>query len=167
MSRDSQTYPPSIFKHPRRTTNWLVLGLSYWAIYAGRYNLPIVNETLALAYGWSKADVGKIISAGLLVYGISAFLIGPLIDRLGGRRGMIVGLSGSLVCNTLFGLGSFAKGIESGVLLSYFSVVWAVNGFFQAFCAVSLNKVNVGWFSVSERGRFAATFSVFLQIGSE
>ena len=41
----------------RRTQNWLVLGLTYAAMYMARYNFPLANKALSDAYGWDKAQV--------------------------------------------------------------------------------------------------------------
>ena len=65
----------------RRTQNWLVLGLTYAAMYMARYNFPLANKALSDAYGWDKAQVGLIISTATLIYGISALFNGPLADR--------------------------------------------------------------------------------------
>src|SRR5258705_313235 len=70
----------------RRTQNWLTLGFTYAAMYMARYNFGFANKALSDEYGWNKAQVGTIISAATLVYGISALFNGPLADRFGGRR---------------------------------------------------------------------------------
>src|SRR5258706_414354 len=77
--------------HWRRTGNWLVLGLTYASMYMARYNFGFANKSLSETYGWSKAQVGAIISAATLVYGIAAIFNGPLADRFGGRRAMLAG----------------------------------------------------------------------------
>src|SRR5207302_3545418 len=85
-----------------RTQNWLVLGLTYAAMYMARYNFPLANKALSDAYHWDKATVGLIITVATLVYGISAIFNGPLADRFGGRRAMILGAVGATVFNLLF-----------------------------------------------------------------
>src|SRR5512146_3288060 len=89
----------------RRTQNWLVLGLTYAAMYMARYNFPLANKSLSDAYGWDKAQVGLIISTATFLYGISALFNGPIADRFGGRRAMLIGALGAFVFNALFGLG--------------------------------------------------------------
>src|SRR5689334_25254569 len=84
----------------RRTQNWLVLGLTYAAMYMARYNFPLANKALSDAYGWDKAQVGLIITIATAVYGISAIFNGPLADRFGGRRAMLIGAFGAFVFNT-------------------------------------------------------------------
>jgi OPA family glycerol-3-phosphate transporter-like MFS transporter len=150
----------------RRTQNWLVLGLTYAAMYMARYNFPLANKALSDAYGWDKAQVGAIISTATLVYGVSALFNGPIADRFGGRRAMLVGACGAFVFNLLFGLGAYLHVLGTGpLLLGYFTTMWTLNMYFQSYSALALIKVNSGWFHVSERGVFSAIFGSMIQSG--
>ena len=150
----------------RRTLNWLVLGLTYSAMYMGRYNLGFVNKSLSDAFGWDKAQIGWIITTALSIYGFSAILNGPIADRLGGRKAMLIGASGTVVFNFFFGLGAYLGFLGTGpMLLAYFAGVWGLCSYFQSFSALALIKVNAGWFHVSERGVFSAIFGAMIQMG--
>jgi OPA family glycerol-3-phosphate transporter-like MFS transporter len=150
----------------RRTLNWLVLGSTYAAMYMARYNFPLANKALSDAYGWDKAQVGAIITTATLVYGISALFNGPIADRFGGRRAMLVGATGAVIFNVLFGLGAYLKVLGTGpLLLGYFATMWTLNMYFQSYSALALIKVNAGWFHVSERGVFSAVFGSMIQSG--
>ena len=152
--------------HTRRTQNWLVLGLTYAAMYMARYNFPLANKALSDTYGWDKAQVGAIISSTTLLYGVAALLNGPIADRLGGRRAMLIGSCGAFVFNLLFGLGAYLGALGTGpLLLGYFATTWTLNMYFQSYSALSLIKVNSGWFHVSERGIFSAIFGSMIQSG--
>src|SRR4051812_16482100 len=83
----------------RRAQNWLTLGFTYAAMYMGRYNFSFANAKLSETYGWSKTQVGAIISAATLIYGLSALFNGPIADRIGGRKAMVVGAAGAVVFN--------------------------------------------------------------------
>ena len=80
----------------RRAVNWLTLGFTYAAMYMGRYNLSFANKSLSDTYGWDKTEVGAIITAALTIYGISALFNGPIADRIGGRKAMLIGVFGSI-----------------------------------------------------------------------
>lgn len=150
----------------RRTQNWFVLGLTYAAMYMARYNFGFANKSLSDAYGWDKAQVGTIISTATLVYGISALFNGPIADRLGGRRAMLIGAFGATIFNLAFGLGAYLGFLGTGaVLLGYLATVWTLNMYFQSYSALALIKVNSGWFHVSERGVFSAIFGSMIQSG--
>jgi MFS transporter, OPA family, glycerol-3-phosphate transporter len=150
----------------RRAQNWLTLGFTYAAMYMARYNFGFANKALSDTYGWSKAQIGTIISAATLVYGISALLNGPLADRFGGRRAMLIGASGAVLFNLAFGLGAYLGFLGTGgVLLAYLGTIWTLNMYFQSYSALALIKVNSGWFHVSERGVFSAIFGSMIQSG--
>ncbi len=150
----------------RRAINWLTLGCTYSAMYMGRYNLSFANKALSSNYGWDKTQIGAIITAALTIYGFSAMFNGPIADKIGGRKAMLIGASGTVVFNLLFGLGAYFGFLGKGtLLLGYFTTVWALNAYFQSFSALSLIKVNAGWFHVSERGVFSAIFGSMIQGG--
>lgn len=146
--------------------NWLTLGFTYAAMYMGRYNLSFANKALSDTYGWDKTQIGWIISAALTIYGFSAMFNGPIADKIGGRRAMLIGAWGTVVFNTLFGLGAYMGFLGKGELLvRYFATVWGMNAFFQSYSALALIKVNTSWFHVSERGVFSAIFGSMIQAG--
>ncbi|MGZ3697559.1 MAG: MFS transporter, partial [Bdellovibrionota bacterium] len=150
----------------RRALNWLTLGFTYCTMYMGRYNLSMANKSLSNTYGWDKTQIGAIISTALLIYGISAIFNGPIADRIGGRRSMLIGSIGTVVFNFLFGLGAYFGFLGKGpLLLMYFATVWGLNSYFQSFSALSLIKVNSAWFHVGERGVFSAIFGSMIQLG--
>jgi OPA family glycerol-3-phosphate transporter-like MFS transporter len=150
----------------RRTQNWLALGITYAAMYMARYNFGFANKSLSDTYGWDKTQVGAIISTATLVYGISALFNGPLADRLGGRKAMLIGACGATIFNLAFGLGAYLGFLGTGtVLLGYLATVWTLNMYFQSYSALALIKVNSGWFHVKERGVFSAIFGSMIQSG--
>ncbi|MFA6540595.1 MAG: MFS transporter [Bacteroidota bacterium] len=150
----------------RRAANWLTLGFTYAAMYMGRYNLSFANKALSDKYGWDKTEIGTIITAALTIYGISALFNGPIADRIGGRKAMIIGVFGAVVFNLAFGFGGYLGVLGTGpLLLGYFATVWSLNMYFQSYSALALIKVNSGWFHVRERGVFSAIFGSMIQSG--
>lgn len=150
----------------RRAKNWLTLGFTYAAMYMGRYNLSFANKSLSDEYGWDKTQIGAIITAALTIYGLSALFNGPIVDKIGGKKAMLIGSIGTVVFNFFFGLGAYLGFLGTGtLLLTYFASVWALNSYFQSYSALSLIKVNAGWFQVSERGVFSAIFGSMIQSG--
>ena len=150
----------------RRALNWLTLGLTYSAMYMGRYNLSFANKALSETFGWDKTQLGAIITAGLSIYGFSALFNGPIADKIGGRKAMLIGASGTILFNLLFGLGAYLGFIGKGsLLLTYFASVWALNSYFQSFSSLALIKFNASWFHIKERGVFSAIFGSMIQSG--
>ena len=88
----------------RRLWNWLPLGLTYAFLYMGRYNLTVSKNAFSEQDLMSNADFGVIFGIGTLVYGCAFLLNGPLTDRYGGKKAILVGAAGALVTNLLMGL---------------------------------------------------------------
>ena len=161
---DKPVHSPQFRK--RRAINWLTLGITYATMYMGRYNLSFANKSLSDNYGWDKTQIGAIITAALTLYGLSALFNGPLADKIGGRKAMLIGSMGTVVFNVLFGLGAYLGFLGTGTyLLVYFASVWSLNAYFQSYSALALIKVNSAWFHVRERGVFSAIFGSMIQSG--
>ncbi len=162
----------------RRVLNWLPLGLTYAFLYMGRYNLKISKfafEEMQDAAGGAlmgNADFGYIFTVGVWVYGSAFLLNGPLTDRYGGRKAILVGASGAAFANLLMGLASWSllnagpmhEEIAANFVL-VFSVMYGLNMYFQSFGAVAIVKCNAPWFHVRERGVFGAIFGILISLG--
>ncbi len=162
----------------RRVMNWLPLGLTYAFLYMGRYNLKVSKhafEEMAGADGsalMANADFATIFGVGTIVYGVSFLINGPLTDRIGGKKAILIGAGGALLANLAMGLGALSllnQGLFYDQLATNFvviySVLYAVNMYFQSFGAVSIVKVNAPWFHVRERGVFGAIFGILISLG--
>src|SRR3954469_7880250 len=98
-------YPPGF--RSRRGLNWGAIGLLYASFYLCRYNFPLVNEAISKEFGFSKTQMGWIITTVALAYAFGQICNGLLTDKLGGKRAMLVGAAGTIVLNVLFGAASF------------------------------------------------------------
>ncbi|MCK6552278.1 MFS transporter [Myxococcota bacterium] len=141
------------------------MGLAYAFLYMGRYNLTVAKN--ALGDLMSKADFGEIFGVGAFVYGLSFIINGPLTDRIGGRRTMLMGVLGALTVNVLMGLvlyGTVNWGLKLPIFWT-FLVLYALNMYFQSFGAVAIVTVKAPWFHVRERGTFSTIFGVMISLG--
>jgi MFS transporter, OPA family, glycerol-3-phosphate transporter len=145
----------------RRLLNWLPLGLTYAFLYMGRYNLTVSKN----AFGdlMSNADFGTIFFWGTIVYGFAFVINGPLTDRIGGRKAILIGAMGSAVMNLAMGAVTYL-GYTSNLVV-VFSILYAMNMYFQSFGAVAIVKVNASWFHVRERGVFGGIFGILISLG--
>lgn len=153
------------FRH-RRFLNWFPLGLTYASLYMGRYNLTVAQG--ALGDLLSKVAFGEIFAVGAVVYGFAFLLNGPLTDRWGGRRSMLLAAGGAALANLAMGFAvrSTLQGAMSGqTLLTSLMVLYALNMYFQSFGAVAIVKVNAHWFHVTERGKFSGIFGIMIASG--
>lgn len=145
----------------RRFFNWFPLGLTYAFLYMGRYNLTVAKN--ALGDLMTKEDFGVIFAAGTITYGVSFLVNGPLADRWGGRRTILIAAIGSALMNLAMGFVVRAGITDDPKLV--FSLLYAANMYFQSFGAVSIVKVNAAWFHVRERGVFGGIFGILISLG--
>ncbi|MCA9620730.1 MAG: MFS transporter, partial [Myxococcales bacterium] len=151
----------------RRVANWFPLGLTYALLYMGRYNLTVAKNELGALM--TKEDFGIIFAAGTLTYAFAFLLNGPLVDRIGGRRGMLIGALGAGIANIVM-CGYLYQVLASGTadndqIRLVFSGLYAANMYFQSYGAVSIVKVNAAWFHVAERGGFSGIFGTMISSG--
>ncbi len=147
----------------RRFLSWFPLGMTYAFMYFARYNL----DALATAEVITKAQKSQISGWGFFIYALSLFVSGPLIDKLGGKKGMIMASLGAAIFNGLMGWGLYIhlKGCAEFNLVLVLSVLYSLNMFFQSFGAISTIKVKSYWFHVRERGTFGAIFGTLISLG--
>jgi len=166
----------------RRVLNWVPLGIGYAFLYFGRYNLTVAKN--ALGSLMTKPEFGTIFFVGTVTYAFAFILNGPMTDRIGGRKAMMISTIGAAFSNTLLGglvfllhagktgggfLAPQGQALLAGtghtLLLVLFCVFYALNMYFQSFGAVSIVKVNSGWFHVRERGVFGGIFGILISAG--
>jgi OPA family glycerol-3-phosphate transporter-like MFS transporter len=150
-------YPPGF--RARRGLNWGFVGLLYASFYLCRYNLPIANKAISDEFGFSKGQMGWLISLFALAYAIGQITNGLLTDKLGGKRAMLIGAAGTVVLNILFGAASFLG------MYGLFLGLWGIGGYVQSFGAPGMIKMNTAWFHRKERGRFAGIFGFMINLG--
>jgi OPA family glycerol-3-phosphate transporter-like MFS transporter len=150
----------------RRFINWFPLGMTYAFLCMGRYNVIVAKGALGTLM--SKSDLGIIFGVGTWVYALSFLVNGPLIDKkLGGKRGMLVSAVGASLANVALGVLTWlivARHLKVNLVAS-FSLLYAVNMYFQSFGSMSIIKVKAYWFHVRERGVFGAIFGSLISIG--
>src|SRR5215475_12609831 len=81
----------------RRFINWFPLGMTYAFLYMGRYNLSVCKN--ALGTQMSKEEFGLIFAAGTWTYALSFLVNGPLVDKIGGKKGIVIAALGSSLAN--------------------------------------------------------------------
>jgi len=149
----------------RRFINWFPLGMTYAFLYMGRYNLTVSKN--ALGAMMSNSDFGVIFAVGTVVYGLSFLVNGPLVDKIGGKRGIIIAALGASFANIILGVLTYLMVTHQLKIkmVPVFSLVYAVNMYFQSYGAVSIIKVKANWFHVRERGVFGAIFGTLISFG--
>lgn len=143
----------------RRGLNWFSLGLLYASYYMCRYNFRFATPGMIDEYGFTKTQISDMLAIWSLAYGTGQLINGLLSDRIGGKTSMLIGAVATIIINWIFGFASFAGTFAT------FSLIWLMNGYFQAFGAPGMIKINAAWFNREERGTFAGIFGFMIQLG--
>ena len=159
---DAPRHPPQF--RLRRFANWFPLGLTYASLYMGRYNFNVYRDHARELHGLSDSQVGTIATAGFWVYAASLLVNGPLAERIGGRRAILVGVAGACVCNLAIALFLRGPATDENVV-ACLSVLYGANMYFQSFGAISVVKVNSAWFHWRERGLIGGVFGSMISLG--
>jgi sugar phosphate permease len=115
--------------------------------------IPVMEREL----GYSKTELGLIVSSLQIVYGLGKFGNGILADRANPRFFMAAGLLLSAAVNICFGLA------ES---LAVLAVLWGLNGWFQSMGFPSGARLLSHWFAPSEYGRIWGIWGCSHQVGT-
>jgi MFS transporter, OPA family, glycerol-3-phosphate transporter len=132
----------------------------YLFYYCGRFNLAICASPIAKEFGFDNTKIGFLTSALILTYGFGQFINGNLGDRFG-RVLMPIGAVVSCIFNWVF---SFTPEISRGVyiglhassyatvLFTTMTLVWGVNGYFQAMGMAPGGRLISNWWPHKQRG---------------
>jgi len=94
--------------------------------------------------GFTKAEIGLILGALKLTYGIGQLVNGLLAERYSARLMLAIGMFCSALINCFFGF----------ITALYFLIfIWACNGYFQALGWTPTVRVAANWVPVARRGK--------------
>jgi MFS transporter, OPA family, glycerol-3-phosphate transporter len=149
----------------RRFINWFPLGMTYAFMYMARYNLNVAKNSLGSMM--TNQDIGDIFGVGAFVYAVSFLVNGPLVDKIGGKRGIIIGAVGASIANVVLGVLTYWLATHQlhVRMVPIFAAIYGANMYFQSYGAVSIIKVKAYWFHVRERGTFGAIFGTLISLG--
>jgi len=155
----------------RRFLNWFLVGITYASTYFGRYNMNVVNQNTSYNdLGVTAGQFGIVLTVGSASYAVFVVLNGFIVDKIGGKRAMVIGALGSGFFNLVQGLFVHFFVINSHKVSGYpalvlMCVIFACNNFFQTFCTSAICKVAVNWYNIRERGYFSGVFGVIISLG--
>ena len=150
-------HPPGF--RARRGLNWTALGLMYASYYMCRYNFRYATPGMVDEFGFDKTQIADMFAIWSLAYGTGQLVNGLLSDKIGGKTSMLIGAVATIIINFIFGFSSFVSTFAT------FSLIALMNGYFQAFGAPGMVKINAAWFHRTERGTFAGIFGGMIQLG--
>lgn len=107
--------------------------------------------------GFTKKELGRIVSTFGIVYGFGKFISGVIGDRTSARVFMAAGLALSALANLCMGFTT-----NLAMLIG----IWALNSCFQSAGAPACAKMLTHWFSPKELGTHWAIWSTSQQMGA-
>lgn len=137
----------------------LVTMIGYAMFYFVRKNMSVAMPGLTAEYGISNTSFGIIIAIGSIVYGLSRFIQGYLVDRIKGRIVMAVGLLLCAFSNFLFGAGANLSALFTGsnqgpdfinVFILLMGITIILNQYFQGFGYPPCARILPHWIHPSE-----------------
>ncbi len=130
--------------------------IGYATFYLVRNNFPVVSKEMGEALAYTKSEIGDMLAATAIAYGLGKFLMGSLSDRSNPRTFMATGL-------LLTALSNFAFGWVSGYWVHL--TLWTLNGFVQGMGWAPCGRSLGHWYSVKERGTVFAVWNIAHNIG--
>lgn len=130
--------------------------IGYVFFYFTRKSYTFVMPVMLDDLGYSKADLGILATALYLSYGVSKFASGVMSEYSNPRYFMAAGLIITGLLNIWFGF-------SSSIVM--FTIISALNGWFQGFGWPACTKLLTYWYSRTERGSWWSICSTSHGVG--
>lgn len=153
----------------------LVTMIGYAIYYFVRKNFSIAMPGLTAQYGISNTSFGVVIGIGSLIYGLSRFVNGFVVDRFSARAVMALGLLLCAASNFAFGFGvnisSWLTGVDAGpdfinMLILVMAVTIVLNQLFQGVGYPPCARLLPSWIHPSELATKMSIWNTSHSIGA-
>ena len=144
----------SLDRQPRVVFFTLLVG--YGSFYLCRANVDAAVPLL-VADGWSKSEIGRVLSIAVACYAVGKVVLGAIGDVVGGKAIILVAIVGSVAA-------TFGIGLSAG--LATFAVFAMLNRFFQSGGWGGLVHVVARWFPPEQSGRVMGALSTSYELGN-
>lgn len=147
----------------------------YAIYYFVRKNFSIAMPGLTAEYGITNTSFGIIIALGSLIYGLSRFINGFIVERVSTKLFMAIGLFLCALANFCFGFGVdlsyYITGVHEGpqfinMLVLVMGVTIALNQYFQGFGYPPCARMLPQWIAPSELSTKMSIWNTSHSIGS-
>lgn len=140
----------------RVSTFWVML-LGYIGYYLVRGNLPVAIPLISKEFNYSNIELGIILTISEVAYALGKFIMGPLADRVGGKKIFLVGMAGAILFNVIF------PNVR-GIFL--FALVWSCCRLFLSMGWGGIIKTIGEWYEAERTGTIMGVISINFQFGS-
>ncbi len=153
----------------------IVTMVGYAIYYFVRKNFSIAMPGLTAQYGISNTSFGIVIGIGSLIYGLSRFINGFVVDRFSSRVIMALGLLLCAASNFAFGFGvnisSWLTGVDQGpdfinMLVLVMAVTIVLNQLFQGVGYPPCARLLPSWIHPSELATKMSVWNTSHSIGA-
>ncbi|KAE9529816.1 glycerol-3-phosphate transporter [Testudinibacter aquarius] len=134
--------------------------IGYATFYLLRKNFSLAMPYMTAETGFSKAELGIVLTGVSIAYGISKFVMGNISDRSNPKYFATAGLLLSAFISLMFGL---LPGVMSSIPIMF--VLSFLNGWFQGMGYPPYARTMVHWFSTNERGQKWSWWNVSHNLG--
>jgi OPA family glycerol-3-phosphate transporter-like MFS transporter len=141
----------------RRRDVFLLAYVGYFACYLVRNNVKVTSDLLSREHGWTPTEIGYVLTAFTLTYGVGKFLMGIVVDRTSLRTTFSLALGVSAVACILMGFVPH---------LTFLFLCMAVIGLVQGACAPAALSVIGGWYPNELRGSRVAVWNTSQNLGA-
>ncbi len=131
--------------------------ISYTMYFLVRQNFSLAMPFIEGSLGFSKTEIGVIMTSSLFVFGVGKFVNGFFGHFLRPKVFLSLGLIGSSLMNIAFS--------KTSTLLG-FSIVWSFNAFFQSIAWPQCVRLMSEWYSPTQLGTRWGLVSMANQAGS-
>jgi MFS transporter, OPA family, glycerol-3-phosphate transporter len=135
------------------------LFVGYAGYYLGRTCLSIAKPLMVdpqSGLELTQAQIGLVDSLGVVAYALGKVINGVVVEYFGGRRMFLVGMVGTILCTTAFGL-------SAG--LPFFLGIWGVNRFVQSMGWPALVKTASRWYPLGRQATVMGFLSLSFLFG--
>ncbi len=143
------------YRHWRVQTMYSMM-VGYAMFYFVRKNFSMAMPSFLDEFGYTKTDLGIVLSLFSILYGVGKFVNGMLADRANPRYFMAIGLIGAAICNVFFGMSS---------ALWVFGLFWLFNAWFQSMGWPPCARMLTHWYGPRELGTMWGIWNASHQFG--
>lgn len=130
--------------------------LTYLFMYGLRYSMGVFFVPLQAQFGWTEAMTAGVVTIFFWVYGVSGVFVGRLLDKIGGRRSILVG-------GLLLGSGGVLSSLVNELWQLY--VTWGVIAATGASILYILPNMILAKFFLKDRGKAIGWSSIGISLG--
>ena len=137
-----------------RILSFIIIG--YGAYYLCRQNFSMIMPAYMEEFGYSKTQLGWVLTLASIVYGIGKFVNGYFSDKSNARYFMPIGLFASALITFLLGFSNS---------LIFLGCLWIINNWFQSMGWPPAARMLTHWFAPRELGTKWALGAASHQVG--